>query len=159
LSLNPFKWTIPWYQKERANDYFKQAESLPPHAWSVADRAHRLMREGAGNQSVLISGESGAGKTEAAKTVLFYLCQMSTTLTTDEQQKNNAINIGMKIQDSSPILEAFGNAKTINNDNSSRFGKYIKLLFNRKGVVQGADIVNCTLLNFFFCSCKLLHKL
>jgi myosin heavy subunit len=142
LSLNPFKWDIPHVQDERMIDYIKQKPGIYPHAWSVADRAFRSMKEGGGNQTMLVSGESGAGKTEACKTVIKYLSMLSCSMTNDQVLKEKAAAISEKIKEASPILEAFGNAKTVNNDNSSRFGKFIKLQFDRTGLVLGAETIN-----------------
>eukprot|EP00818_Percolomonas_sp_WS_P008469 CAMPEP_0117441274 /NCGR_PEP_ID=MMETSP0759-20121206/3551_1 /TAXON_ID=63605 /ORGANISM="Percolomonas cosmopolitus, Strain WS" /LENGTH=1285 /DNA_ID=CAMNT_0005233125 /DNA_START=408 /DNA_END=4265 /DNA_ORIENTATION=- len=141
LAFNPFKWDIPHVQDDQMVYYMNQKRGLRPHSWSVADDAYRSMMRGEGNQSILVSGISGAGKTEASKTVAKYLSALSTSMTTDADRKKFASGIATKIQESSPILEAFGNAKTINNDNSSRFGKFIKLQFDRDGVILGATIV------------------
>lgn len=141
LAVNPFKWNIPHVQDDQMIHYMNQNPGLRPHSWSVADDAFRSMIRGEGNQSILVSGISGAGKTEAAKTVTKYLTALSTTRTKDTEKKKMALSISTKIQESSPILEAFGNAKTINNDNSSRFGKFIKLAFDKEGVILGGTIV------------------
>ncbi|KAJ8601435.1 hypothetical protein CTAYLR_005921 [Chrysophaeum taylorii] len=102
----------------------------PPHPWGVAETAFRQMVHGQkthaknANQSVVISGESGAGKTESAKIILAYLCARGTGGT-----NNNKTGLDRQLLDSNPILEALGNAKTFRNDNSSRFGKFLKLQF------------------------------
>jgi myosin heavy subunit len=101
--------------------YIKQLNYNYPHAWSVADTSFRSMLEKGSNQSILVSGESGAGKTEAVKTIINYITELSCSMTNDQSIKDLASNISLKIKQSSPILEAFGNSKTINNDNSSRF--------------------------------------
>lgn len=121
MSLNPFKWNIAYCRDENMKKYIERKPGIYPHAWSVADNAYRSMVGEGANQSILVSGESGAGKTEAVKTVIKYLCELSCSQTRDDTVRELASEISRKIQESSPILEAFGNAKTINNDNSSRF--------------------------------------
>lgn len=81
MSLNPFKWTIPWVQNDQMARYIKKDPTVFPHAWAVADFAFRTMNGGGGNQSIIISGESGAGKTEACKSIINYLCELSCSLT------------------------------------------------------------------------------
>ena len=94
-----------------------------------------------GNQSVLISGESGAGKTETTKTLLQYLGKLSHSNSSHKLQKEICARVSEKLKNSNPILESFGNAKTVRNDNSSRFGKYIKLMLEPKsGVIIGAEM-------------------
>src|SRR5690606_31860016 len=129
------------YQDDKMDNWINN-EDAPPHSWSIAEVSFNDMMNGGGNQSILVSGESGAGKTEAVKTVIKYLCKKSVHHLRDEGMKKKAAEIGHKIMESSPILEAFGNAKTINNDNSSRFGKFIKLQFDNNGLVTGAVINN-----------------
>ena len=143
LSLNPFKWTIPYCQEDYMANYIEGKKGHPPQCWQIADKAHKAMKNGEGNQTLMISGESGAGKTEACKSVIRYLCKLSSSLTHDTSIKEMSDSIGVKIQQASPILEAFGNAKTKNNDNSSRFGKFIKLQFDSHGIIKGASTENC----------------
>jgi myosin heavy subunit len=96
------------------------------------------------NQSILITGESGAGKTEATKLVLSYLANASKGFQseTDFLTPNNTQKSGIegKIMDANPLLEAFGNAKTFKNDNSSRYGKFIQVYFSQSGQVLAAEI-------------------
>ena len=107
-------------------------EDNPPHVYAIGDSAYRQMLLKSKNQSMIISGESGAGKTEATKHILQYFASLG------HDASETAIH--HKILSSNPLLEAFGNAKTLRNDNSSRFGKFIEVLFNEKGYIQGALI-------------------
>jgi myosin-3 len=129
VAVNPFK-RLPIFDKKHSAKYRKVVKShVPPHVYYVADSAYQLMMDTARNQCCVISGESGAGKTESTKFIisqLIELCQGKTAL----EQRIIQVN---------PLLEAFGNAQTIMNDNSSRFGKYIQLKF-RQGQVLGAKI-------------------
>ena len=115
-----------------------------PHSWEVAHKAYKkiIVMDG-NNQSILISGESGAGKTETAKTLIDYLGCMSYSHSCNGVQRAVAESVNKKLKASNPILESFGNAKTLRNDNSSRFGKYIKLFFGKSsGVLTGAEMVH-----------------
>lgn len=133
VAINPFR-PLPLYGKSVSEQYRSHEKaSVPPHIFAVADRAYQAMRgrlaTGPRNQCIVISGESGAGKTESTKLLLrqiMELCQGTSQL---EQQ----------ILQVNPLLEAFGNAQTVMNDNSSRFGKYIQLRF-LNGAVKGAKI-------------------
>lgn len=120
--------------------------ALPPHIYAVADAAYRAMTgplvagHGSPNQSILVSGESGAGKTESTKFIMSYLAIISTTNgDADGARPRKGVEEGSiadQVLQSNPILEAFGNARTIRNDNSSRFGKFIELHFTQ-GSGQG----------------------
>ncbi|KAL7848264.1 hypothetical protein AOLI_G00229820 [Acnodon oligacanthus] len=133
VAVNPFK-QLPLYEKEVSERYkCHEKSSLPPHIFAVADRAYQSMlgRLGTGpkNQCIVISGESGAGKTESTKLLLRQLMELCRANSQLEQQ----------ILQVNPLLEAFGNAQTVMNDNSSRFGKYIQLRFQNSSV-KGAKI-------------------
>ena len=100
-----------------------------------------MMAEQRKSQSILISGESGAGKTETTKIVMLYLTTLGSNTTEDTGgTEGEKLSIMERVLQSNPILEAFGNAKTLRNDNSSRFGKFIELGFNRAGILQGAKV-------------------
>jgi len=136
LSVNPYKW-LPIYDKATLQRYLQAGqggggELMAPHIYAVADRTFSEMCGSRTNQSVLISGESGAGKTEATKIVLQYLMQRS--------EGGGAGNIQQQILDSNPVLEAFGNAKTVRNNNSSRFGKFFQVQFNQENSVVGGQV-------------------
>lgn len=114
-------------------------EDLDPHVFAVADRSYRqMMAEGRKSQSILISGESGAGKTESTKIVMSYLTTLGGMGV--EQQKEGELSVMERVLQSNPVLEAFGNARTLRNDNSSRFGKFIELGFSRAGHLMGAKV-------------------
>jgi myosin-5 len=112
---------------------------LDPHVFAVADRSYRqMMSEERKSQSILISGESGAGKTESTKIVMSYLTTLGGMGV--EQQAEGELSVMERVLQSNPILEAFGNARTLRNDNSSRFGKFIELGFSRAGHLLGARV-------------------
>ena len=140
VSINPFNYNIPWYTDEMMPTYLTEGPKVKqarPHVWAVAHETyHEMIAEGR-DQCILISGESGAGKTEAAKIVLRYLTRLSTHRGTPAQRAS-AADVGFRIQQASPILEGFGNAKTGRNDNSSRFGKFMRIQFDGQGLLVGA---------------------
>jgi myosin heavy subunit len=126
LSVNPYKTIEGLYTKQKSASYHGQAlGDLPPHVFAIADSAFSSLLETKMNQSIIISGESGAGKTEATKLMLRYLTGRSSHHTVVEEM----------ILESNPILESFGNAQTVRNYNSSRFGKYIELMVSQAGTV------------------------
>jgi myosin-5 len=121
---------------------------LGPHVYAIADLSYRqMMGPKRKSQSILISGESGAGKTESTKIVMKYLTTLGTAHIGDDDSggggtegKEGDMSVMTKVLQSNPILEAFGNARTLRNDNSSRFGKFIELGFSRSGTLLGAKI-------------------
>ncbi|XP_061874821.1 myosin-IIIa-like [Colius striatus] len=133
IAVNPFQ-PLPLYGREVSERYrHHETGALPPHIFAVASRAYHAMlgRRGGGplNQCIVISGESGAGKTESTKLLLQHIMNLC---------RGNS-QLEQRILQVNPLLEAFGNAQTVMNDNSSRFGKYIQLRF-QKNTVQGAKL-------------------
>ena len=117
------------YQGKRRNE-------CPPHLWAITETAYRNMISGSKNQSMLITGESGAGKTENTKKVISYLAVVATK----GKKLEKKVSLEDQIVATNPILESYGNAKTSRNDNSSRFGKFIRIHFNFYGKLAGCDI-------------------
>ncbi|GAB5359419.1 hypothetical protein AAMO2058_000542400, partial [Amorphochlora amoebiformis] len=132
ISLNPYKW-LPLYTPEVISRYQKKRDSQPPHVFGIASDAFLNLWENVEGQSIVISGESGAGKTECTKQCLAYLAEVACSAES---------NIEQKILSANPILEAFGNAKTVRNNNSSRFGKYVEVFFDRRRTICGARTTN-----------------
>ncbi|XP_052090867.1 uncharacterized protein LOC127727790 [Mytilus californianus] len=132
LALNPYK-TLPIFDDENHEKYdWKRFEAkMPPHVFNVAARAYQRIREAKTDQVILVSGESGAGKTESTKLMVKHLVYMC---------PNGSDDLHNKIVQVNPLLEAFGNAQTIMNDNSSRFAKFLELSFDESGQILGAAI-------------------
>ena len=162
IAVNPFKSVATLYSSQILETYYNYGllksqgiadalTVLPPHIYAIADAAYRDMMRVVmtpssskaaaphpnANQSILISGESGAGKTESTKIVLKYLTIVGNSSSGVEYQTGSIMD---KIIQSNPILESFGNARTLRNDNSSRFGKYIDLNFSKRGHLIGGSI-------------------
>uniref|UniRef100_A0AAV2JJ93 Uncharacterized protein n=1 Tax=Knipowitschia caucasica TaxID=637954 RepID=A0AAV2JJ93_KNICA len=141
-AVNPYKQISGMYDLERVHQYSKhQFGELPPHIFAVANECYRCIWKRHDSQCVLISGESGAGKTESTKLLLQFLSVMSqNSAGTPGSEKTTRVE--QAIVQSSPIMEAFGNAKTVYNNNSSRFGKFIQLHFSECGNIQGGCIID-----------------
>ncbi|KAJ8923287.1 hypothetical protein NQ315_001844 [Exocentrus adspersus] len=140
VAINPYK-RFPVYTNRCAKLYRgKRRNEVPPHIFAISDGAYVNMLTNHENQSMLITGESGAGKTENTKKVIAYFATVgaSSKKPTEEQAKKG--NLEDQVVQTNPVLEAFGNAKTVRNDNSSRFGKFIRIHFGPTGKLAGADI-------------------
>ncbi|POR38623.1 Myosin type-2 heavy chain 1 [Tolypocladium paradoxum] len=140
VTVNPY-CPLPIYNNEYINMYRgRSREDTKPHIFAMADEAFRNLVEEGRNQSILVTGESGAGKTENTKKVIQYLAAVAQSEATMAKNKSQHSNLSQQILRANPILEAFGNAQTVRNNNSSRFGKFIRIEFNRNGAISGAFI-------------------
>jgi len=134
--VNPYK-RFPIYSPTVVKLYLgKRRNEVPPHLWAITETAYRNMLQNSKNQSMLITGESGAGKTENTKKVIAYLAMVATS----GKKSDKKVSLEDQIVATNPILESYGNAKTSRNDNSSRFGKFIRIHFNGAGKLAGCDI-------------------
>uniref|UniRef100_A0A8C4ILH6 Myosin-Ic n=1 Tax=Dicentrarchus labrax TaxID=13489 RepID=A0A8C4ILH6_DICLA len=135
VSVNPYK-ELEIYSKQQMDRYRGVSfYEISPHIYAVSDNTYRAMRTERKDQCILISGESGAGKTEASKKILLYYAVTCPT-------NDHMAALGDRLLQSNPVLEAFGNAKTLRNDNSSRFGKYMDVQFDFRGAPVGGHILN-----------------
>lgn len=139
VATNPFADLPELYNNEMIQKYSKSMsrEELEPHLFAIAHDAYKLMTMQENNQTIVVSGESGAGKTVSAKYIMRYFASLD--------ENDNAIvsemsEIEERILATNPIMEAFGNAKTVRNDNSSRFGKYLQIMFDTNKSIIGAQI-------------------
>jgi len=141
--VNPYK-NLPIYTTKVIDLYkAKKRHEVPPHVYSIADNAFRSMLQDRENQSILCTGESGAGKTENTKKVISYLTHVAgrhKQKSEDTADPSRQGKLEVQLLQANPILEAFGNAKTVKNDNSSRFGKFIRIMFDNSGFISGANI-------------------
>ncbi|XP_026760994.2 myosin heavy chain, muscle [Galleria mellonella] len=139
VAINPYK-RFPVYTTRCARLYRgKRRSEVPPHIFAISDGAYVNMLTNHENQSMLITGESGAGKTENTKKVIAYFATVGASQKKDASQEKKG-SLEDQVVQTNPVLEAFGNAKTTRNDNSSRFGKFIRIHFGNSGKLAGADI-------------------
>merc|ERR1719297_154257 len=137
IVVNPYK-RFPIYSATVVKMYLgKRRNEVPPHLWAITETAYRNMLTNAKDQSMLITGESGAGKTENTKKVISYLAAVAAPKKASATKK---VSLEDQIVATNPILESYGNAKTSRNDNSSRFGKFIRIHFTQSGKLCGCDI-------------------
>ncbi|KAJ7966354.1 putative myosin [Quillaja saponaria] len=135
IAVNPFT-KLPHLYNIHMMEQYKGAPfgELSPHVFAVADASYRAMMNEGRSQSILVSGESGAGKTETTKLIMQYLTYVGGRAAGDDR------TVEQQVLESNPLLEAFGNAKTLRNDNSSRFGKFVEIQFDSNGRISGAAI-------------------
>ena len=137
IAINPYK-RFPIYTQRTIDMYIgKRKTECPPHIFGVAEGSYQGLMNAQKNQSILITGESGAGKTENTKKVIAYFASVGAS----GKKEPGEVGLEEKIVNTNPVLEAWGNAKTVRNDNSSRFGKFIRIWFNQGGKLSGADMV------------------
>ena len=139
IAVNPYMWMRELYTVNVMNRYMgARFEDNQPHVYAVADAAYVAMvgKEGdaLSSQSILVSGESGAGKTESVKIMMEYLAQLG------GRSGGERSNVAEAVIRANPLLESFGNAKTLLNNNSSRFGKFTKILFDKNGMIVGSRV-------------------
>ncbi|XP_013169826.1 PREDICTED: unconventional myosin-IXa-like isoform X2 [Papilio xuthus] len=146
IAVNPFK-LYPIYNPKYVKLYQNKriGSSLPPHIFAVADAAYHTMLRERTNQCIVISGESGSGKTESTNFLLHHLTALS-------QKGSHGSGVEQTILSAGPVLEAFGNAKTPHNNNSSRFGKFIQVNYKENGMVHGAVVQKYLLEKSRICS-------
>merc|ERR1719208_571301 len=136
IVVNPYR-RFPIYTQTVVKMYLgKRRNGVPPHLWAITETAYRNMLTNGKDQSMLITGESGAGKTENTKKVISYLASVASS----GKKSAKKVSLEDQIVATNPILESYGNAKTSRNDNSSRFGKFIRIHFNSAGKLAGCDI-------------------
>nr|XP_011465975.1 PREDICTED: myosin-11 [Fragaria vesca subsp. vesca] len=135
IAINPFQ-RLPHIYDSHMMQQYKGAPfgELSPHVFAVADVAYRAMINEGKSNSILVSGESGAGKTETTKMLMRYLAFLGGRVATEGR------TVEQQVLESNPVLEAFGNAKTVRNNNSSRFGKFVEIQFDKQGRISGAAI-------------------
>merc|ERR1712121_166823 len=139
--VNPYK-RYPIYTHRVCKIYLgKRRNEVPPHLWAIAEGAYRNMLQNKKDNAMLITGESGAGKTENTKKVITYLAMVATGAG-GAKKETKKVSLEDQIVATNPILESYGNAKTARNDNSSRFGKFIRIHFTASGKLAGCDIVS-----------------
>ncbi|PSS09411.1 Myosin-9 like, partial [Actinidia chinensis var. chinensis] len=135
IAINPFQ-RLPHLYDGHMMEQYKGAPfgELSPHVFAIADVAYRAMMNEGKSNSILVSGESGAGKTETTKMLMRYIAYLGGRKGTEGR------TVEQQVLESNPVLEAFGNAKTVRNNNSSRFGKFVELQFDKHGRISGAAI-------------------
>jgi len=140
VAINPYK-RLPIYTLKVVLMYRgKKRTEVPPHLYAISDNAYSNMLRDRENQSMLITGESGAGKTENTKKVIQYFALVAAASAKKEDDGKKTMTLEDQIVSANPVLEAYGNAKTTRNNNSSRFGKFIRIHFGSSGKIAGADI-------------------
>uniref|UniRef100_A0A8C5ZFG4 Myosin motor domain-containing protein n=1 Tax=Marmota marmota marmota TaxID=9994 RepID=A0A8C5ZFG4_MARMA len=139
IAANPFDKVDHLYSREMIQNYSsKRKDELEPHLFAIAEEAYRFMVHEKANQTVVVSGESGAGKTVSAKYIMRYFASVQESNNREGEVEMSQIE--SQILATNPIMEAFGNAKTTRNDNSSRFGKYLQILFDENTTIRGSKI-------------------
>nr|CCA19817.1 myosinlike protein putative [Albugo laibachii Nc14] len=139
IAVNPYTWLDVYSLKNQMLYFEKDRNELPPHVYAVSAASYQHMRLFSQDQSILVSGESGAGKTETTKILMSHLAAAGPSFTQVKEGASDTQTIVQCVLQANPLMESFGNAKTSRNDNSSRFGKYSELQFNAIGQLIGAQ--------------------
>jgi myosin-5 len=144
ISFNPFKWIDGLYTDELMREHYQMLadKELKPHVYAIAAQAYRALCRTATSQSIVTSGESGSGKTENTKQVFRFLAEIAGASVAPDGAAIEQVGMEQILLNSNPVLEAFGNAKTSRNDNSSRFGKLVKVHFDGWGRIVGSNTRN-----------------
>jgi len=145
IAINPYRTLKALicnkvYNLYRTSDSLSILGALPPHPFALAQQAWLRLQYKSGSQSIIISGESGAGKTETTKLILQYFAACDAATSEKTKGINDRRDIKDALLESNPVLEAFGNAKTQRNDNSSRFGKFIRIFYNENMLIHGTSV-------------------
>ncbi|EPX72489.1 myosin type V [Schizosaccharomyces octosporus yFS286] len=136
VSVNPYQLLSELYNESVIKRYHENQEcTKEPHLYSIASACYSALTNDNENQTIIVSGESGAGKTVAARYIMRYLTSVQALDKTSSKR-----SVENQVLATNPIMEAFGNAKTVRNDNSSRFGKYVTISFNEEAAITGANV-------------------
>ncbi|UIZ21226.1 hypothetical protein KXD40_000301 [Peronospora effusa] len=166
IAVNPFKEISGLYDLHKYHQEMRDWTALPPHVFSTAEGAYRSLRrrlqepgESKKNQTILVSGESGAGKTETTKFILNYLaeCSQQQVDMTSRSERKRSIS-GSELMSANPILECFGNAKTLRNNNSSRFGKFVRMFFDGPELNASLRMVGTSVQTYLLEKVRVVHQ-
>ncbi|KAE9248852.1 Myosin-13 [Phytophthora fragariae] len=166
IAVNPFKEIQGLYDLHKFHSDMPGWTALPPHVFSIAEGAYRSLRrrlqepgESKKNQTILVSGESGAGKTETTKFIMNYLAESSRSAASAEggSKRRRAIS-GSELMSANPILECFGNARTLRNDNSSRFGKFVRMFFEGHELDESLRMVGTSVETYLLEKVRVVHQ-
>jgi myosin-5 len=166
IAVNPFKDIEGLYDLHKFRQELPGWTALPPHAFSIAEGAYRSLRrrlhepgESKKNQTILVSGESGAGKTETTKFIMNYLAESSreSAASQSNSKRKRAIS-GSELMSANPILECFGNARTLRNDNSSRFGKFVRMFFEGHELDASLSMVGTSVETYLLEKVRVVHQ-
>jgi myosin-5 len=160
LAVNPFKSIPKLYDVDLYCNSAKQSKRRIPHVFTTACDAYEALHhknpstQQHCNQTVLVSGESGSGKTESTKFIMQYLAVVSKS----QDESQNGLSIADQVLQSNPILESFGNARTLRNDNSSRFGKFVKIWFSRENQFGALRLIGTTIETYLLEKVRLVRQ-
>uniref|UniRef100_H3G727 Myosin motor domain-containing protein n=1 Tax=Phytophthora ramorum TaxID=164328 RepID=H3G727_PHYRM len=165
IAVNPFKEIEGLYNLQKYHDEMPGWTALPPHVFSIAEGAYRSLRrrlhepgESKKNQTILVSGESGAGKTETTKFIMNYLAESSRDSAATSSNKRKRAISGSELMSANPILECFGNARTLRNDNSSRFGKFVRMFFDGHELDASLRMVGTSVETYLLEKVRVVHQ-